>query len=115
MNQAIKGMLEKYNKKSEKLESLKAKKMDLDNKIKALEVELIEYKLKVIEKASSEMSLEDIVNTLHPETGIQPQTEVDTYIDNEISNVDSEETTYDSLEGNTFNFGEVDYENNVNL
>lgn len=109
MNQTIKGMLEKYNKKSEKLESLKAKKMDLDNKIKALEVELVEYKLKVIEKASSEMSLEDIVNTL------QPETEVDTYIENEISNIDREETTYDSLEGNTFNFGEVDYENNVNL
>lgn len=109
MNQTIKGMLEKYNKKSEKLESLKAKKMDLDNKIKALEVELVEYKLKVIEKASSEMSLEDIVNTLQPETG------VDTYIENEISNIDREETTYDSLEGNTFNYGEVDYENNVNL
>ena len=109
MNQTIKGMLEKYNKKSEKLESLKAKRKDLDNKIKTLEVELVEYKLKVIEKASSEMSLEDIVNTL------QPETEVNTYIENEISNVDSEETTYDSLEGNTFNFGEVDYENNVNL
>ncbi len=109
MNQTIKGMLEKYNKKSEKLESLKAKRKDLDNKIKTLEVELVEYKLKVIEKASSEMSLEDIVNTL------QPETEVNTYIENEISNVDSEETTYDFLEGNTFNFGEVDYENNVNL
>lgn len=109
MNQTIKGMLEKYNKKSEKLESLKAKKMDLDNKINALEVELVEYKLKVIEKASSEMSLEDIVNTLQPKAG------VDTYIENEISNIDREETTYDSLEGNTFNFGEVDYENNVNL
>lgn len=109
MNQTIKGMLEKYSKKSEKLESLKAKRKDLDNKIKTLEVELVEYKLKVIEKASSKMSLEDIVNTL------QPETEVNTYIENEISNVDSEETTYDSLEGNTFNFGEVDYENNVNL